>query len=79
MALPKQADPQFRLRLPEHLHTKLKNAAPTNSRSINAEIVARLEASFSVPSHDHDAIKQALREVLEERDGTGHSALSVQR
>jgi len=39
---------KFALRLPEGMLTKLKIAAEENRRSMNAEIIARLEASFQV-------------------------------
>ncbi len=34
--------------MPDGLRDKLKAAAETNSRSMNSEIVARLEASFEI-------------------------------
>lgn len=41
-----QTDPQYKLRMPPELRDKLKQAAKDNHRSMNAEIVARLQASF---------------------------------
>lgn len=46
MATPKQTDPQFKLRLPSELKSKIDWVAVVNNRSINAEMVARLEESF---------------------------------
>jgi plasmid stability protein len=40
-------DIQTNLRLPANLKAKLRRAAEANKRSTNAEVVARLEASFS--------------------------------
>ena len=40
-------DPQFQLRMPQDLKSQVETAATINNRSINAEIVARLEASVS--------------------------------
>lgn len=40
-------DSQIKLRLPPDLKTQLVYAAAVNGRSINAEIVNRLEASFT--------------------------------
>jgi hypothetical protein len=37
---------QLMLRICESLHDRLESAAQTSQRSLNAEIVARLEASF---------------------------------
>lgn len=42
---------QIALRLPEHLRDQIKHVAATNGRSINSEILARLERSFQ---QDHD-------------------------
>lgn len=39
-------DPQFRIRLPADLKEKIENSARGNNRSLNAEIVFRLDASF---------------------------------
>lgn len=49
MVTPSQNDPQFKLRLPAELKTWIDAQARLNNRSINAEIVARLEASFNPP------------------------------
>ena len=48
MATPKQTDPQFKLRLTPELKNSIETAASANNRSMNAEIVARLEESFRV-------------------------------
>ena len=42
-----QSDPQYKLRLPERLRDKIKESASTHNRSMNADIVARLEDSFA--------------------------------
>ncbi len=42
-----QSDPQYKLRLPEELRDKIKDSASTHNRSMNADIVARLEDSFA--------------------------------
>ncbi|MGL5966918.1 MAG: Arc family DNA-binding protein [Kluyvera sp.] len=39
-------DPQLRIRLPIELKEKIESAAKRNSRSMNAEIVQRLDSSF---------------------------------
>lgn len=43
MATPKQTDPQFKLRFTPELRDQIEAAAKANNRSMNAEIVARLE------------------------------------
>ncbi|MDI7921755.1 Arc family DNA-binding protein [Ferirhizobium litorale] len=52
MATPKQTDPQFKLRLTPELRDAIENAANGNNRSMNAEIVHRLERSFLVNISD---------------------------
>lgn len=51
----KRTDPQFKLRIPEDLKAKVEESAKANHRSLNAEIVARLESSF-----DREVIDYAL-------------------
>lgn len=41
-------DPQMKLRLPPEMRDQLKEAAEANKRSMNAEIVSRLQDSFQV-------------------------------
>lgn len=53
----KQTDPQMKIRLPPDLKAKVEQAAVSGNRSMGAEIVARLEASFSgEDSHDGQPI-----------------------
>lgn len=42
-----RASDKFMLRLPEGMRDKIADAATKNKRSMNAEIVARLERTFS--------------------------------
>lgn len=56
-------DPQFKLRMPLELKARIEQAAKDNRRSLNAEIVARLEESFALRSMD--AIEAARPEALE--------------
>nr|WP_082995226.1 Arc family DNA-binding protein [Halomonas elongata] len=41
-----RTDPQYKLRMPAELRDRLKDAAKKNHRTMNAEIVARLQESF---------------------------------
>jgi len=43
-----RSDPQMNIRLPEELKAAIEQAAKANGRSMNAEIVSRLEQSFAV-------------------------------
>jgi predicted HicB family RNase H-like nuclease len=45
---------QLNLRLPDYLHTKLREAAERDHRSLNSEIVHLLEQALCRPS-GHDA------------------------
>lgn len=65
MTQPKQDDPHFRLRIPAAVKDAIADAAATNKRSINAEIVARLEQSLSGESLPA-IVKQAVLEALSE-------------
>ena len=44
---PRQTDPQYKLRLTPELKERLDEAAKDNNRSLNSEILARLEGSFA--------------------------------
>ncbi|EUK18827.1 Arc family DNA-binding protein [Commensalibacter papalotli (ex Servin-Garciduenas et al. 2014)] len=43
----KRADPLFKLRLPDYMREKLEHEASQKRRSLTAEILDRLEQSFS--------------------------------
>lgn len=60
MATPKQTDPQFKLRLPASLKEQIEQAAAESNRSMNAEIVRRLEA--------YDAIWAQMIEMSGEKE-----------
>lgn len=65
-------DPQLRIRLPIELKEKIEVAAKENTRSMNAEIVQRLEMSFLnevsaddlIPAKDVVQIAKKAREEL---------------
>lgn len=61
---PKEDQYRSQFRLPYSLYDQLKSAADAEKRSVNAEIVLRLEASF-VAAEDPVA---RLLPILEERD-----------
>ncbi|MDH1276159.1 Arc family DNA-binding protein [Acinetobacter johnsonii] len=47
-----QRDPQYKLRWPEELREKVTQSAKEHNRSMNADIVARLEDSFTKHTPD---------------------------
>ena len=62
-------DPQMKIRLPAELKAGVETAAKANNRTMNAEIVARLQATFrdATPKHTFDLIEDtaiASDEVL---------------
>jgi len=73
-----RTDPQMSIRLPGDLKPRLVEAAQANGRTINAEIVNRLERSFfdvQAESVPEDAIKA----ILETRQMVGelHQAMKA--
>lgn len=62
-------DPHFRLRVPRELKAQVEEAARKNNRSLNAEIVARLEVTFSALGDYNvigvDAITKRLEASIE--------------
>jgi len=57
---------QVKLRLPDGMRDELKEAAKANGRSMNAEIIARLEAYTDSPSNS-DSLDE-IRETLIKHD-----------
>lgn len=55
------------LRIPRELHSRLTEAADRTSKSLNAEIIGRLESSFSdAATDDKGRVKSALLELVKE-------------
>lgn len=62
---------QYQLRLPQELRDKIKESAGEHNRSMNADIVARLEQSFEavavltdLEKADYQELKQELTQEL---------------
>ena len=68
-------DPMFRLRMPADLKQTLTQAAKINHRSLNAEIVQRLELTLAQPSGAASGVAlsgeqaQALQAFLQSLNG----------
>lgn len=60
-------DPQFKLRMPLELKARIEQAAKDSRRSLNAEIVARLEESFVEPEK-YALTTRIRREALSEEE-----------
>lgn len=55
---------QVNLRLPDGLHDRIVEASKRNRRSMNAEFVARLVASFEAPSAIDGEISRLVDEYI---------------
>lgn len=66
---------QYKFMIPESLKTALEDAAHDNRRSLSAEIIARLQASFEVPSPQMEQFKELIggmiSKAVAEAIGTG--------
>ena len=56
--------PQYNLRWPEELRQKVAQSAKEHNRSMNADIVARLEQSFSTPETTQSLLEEAVMLTL---------------
>lgn len=61
---PSKLADQFVLRLPDGMRDRIAAEAKTNNRSMNAEIVARLERSL-YPASDEESAMAAIRTLME--------------
>jgi hypothetical protein len=59
-----QTDPQYKLRWSEELRDKIQESAKQHNRSMNADIVARLEESFTSGLVASDPYKRMLLAVI---------------
>lgn len=50
--------------IPKDLHARLKESAERNRRSLNSEILTRLETQFTAPVVDREAHARALRHLV---------------
>lgn len=58
-------DPQFKLRMPIELRSQVEQAAFVSGRSLNSELVARLEASFLTTTPGETLVSAArARELM---------------
>lgn len=58
---------QFTVRFPDGMRDRIKAAAESNNRSMNAEIVATLQEKYPEPTVDD--VKAALKSLLARLDG----------
>lgn len=74
---PSEAADRYIVRFPEGMRDEIKSAAEANGRSMNAEIVARLEASLAGVTNGN-AIDQVFENVLSNVAGKQGSERYVQ-
>ncbi|MUO27425.1 MULTISPECIES: Arc family DNA-binding protein [Rhizobium/Agrobacterium group] len=59
-----QDQDKYVLRFPDGLRDRLKDEAARNNRSLNAEIIHRLENSFaSLPEMEQDDLQSIIRQI----------------
>lgn len=75
-----RTDPQYKLRMPADLKAQIEGAARVNKRSMNAEIVARLEESLKTQFTDEQKAKiQEEQRAIIEANGLLERYSSVSR
>lgn len=62
---PSQSQDKFIIRLPEGMRDRIKFAADANNRSMNAEIVATLEAAYP----EENELEQAAKDLVTALEG----------
>jgi hypothetical protein len=69
--IPSRGSDQFNLRLPEGMRDRIAEVAKANGRSMNSEIVARLESSFDAPAGaDLSPVISEMMRVLDHLNDT---------
>lgn len=53
------------LRLPKPLHVEIHKAAKESGRSMNAEIVKRLQSSFELPDITYDQLLEDISGIID--------------
>lgn len=60
-------DPHFRLRVPQEVHRRIREAAAANNRSMNAEIIDRLQRTIAQDTAEGKFDPSYLEKVLREQ------------
>ncbi|WP_206238731.1 Arc family DNA-binding protein [Novosphingobium terrae] len=71
--------PQLTLRIADRLYDRLKAAAQANHQSLEAEVIARLEGSFTAQPQEslaegHQALLEKLHRLEDLAEEASHSA-----
>lgn len=67
MAITPRGADQYMIRFPDGLRDRLKEAAKDNARSMNSEVITRLEASFTVAREVNSEVAALLSGTLRPR------------
>lgn len=72
-------DPQMKLRMPADLKACIEEAAEAAGRSMNAEIVARLQASFQAPpaGTPSEAWEDQARQLMQARRAAASAGVAL--
>jgi len=62
--------------IPEELHARLRESAEKNRRSLNSEILARLESDFEAPVVDAEAHAKAQRAFVARLPRADHAKVT---
>ncbi len=62
--------------IPEDLHAQLKESAGKNRRSLNSEILMRLESDFVAPTVDSKAHAKALKAFVARLPRVDHAGVA---
>ena len=62
--------------IPKDLHARLRESAEKNRRSLNSEILTRLESDFIAPTVDREAHARALRTFVSNLPRVDHARVS---
>ena len=62
--------------IPKELHARLRESAEKNRRSLNSEILARLESEFAAPVVDAKAEVRALRAFVARLPKVDHTKVT---
>jgi plasmid stability protein len=63
--------------IPKHLHAKLKESAARNRRSLNSEILARLEHEFAAPVVDRERLAADLKAFTDRLPSVDHRRVTA--
>jgi len=58
--------PQINLRIPAELKAEIEKATKTSHRSMNAEIITRLQESFTKSNDDYLVLADLIRSIIKE-------------